>query len=200
LPCMGELGLFEKCQLRISRSLTYAWSFLSRAIGILAIAPLGACAIPPQQPTDDALKAAYASALADARDAEQTEIKKELVWISPANSELVWSPNKERVLVVTWTDWDGYDDAVGHETRLSRQVWVTAVPELQRRCQAFPADINLTLRMKQLLGLPPHDNKTSFVQLWVHPRDMFRPAPDPEINDSMAGLDFPVSARATVSS
>ena len=31
--------------------------------------------------------------------------------------------------------------------------------------------------------------------MWVLPHDLFRPAPDPEISDHEAELDFPVSAK-----
>jgi hypothetical protein len=169
------------------------------AAWLLPAALLTACTTLPRQPTEEALRAAYARAVADARDPEPAEIDKDLVWISPANPQLLWSAGKDRILAVTWTGWNGYDGAVGHEVRLEREVWVTAVPELRRRCNAVPAGADLVLRMEQMLGLPPHDGKTRLVQLWVDPRDMFRPAPDPEVSDSQAGLDFPVSARAAVS-
>ena len=76
---------------------------------------------------------------------------------------------------------------------------MTAVPELRRRCHAFPDGTDLTLRLEELLGLPPHDGKTRLVQLWADPHTMFRPTPDPEVNDSEADLDFPESSRSSVS-
>jgi hypothetical protein len=172
---------------------------LASAAWLLSVALSSACAPLPRQPAEETLQAAYAKAVADARKAEPTEIDKELVWINPANPQLLWSAGKDRVLVVTWTDWDGYDGAVGREMRLGREVWVTAVPELRRRCNVVPASADLVLRMEQMLGLPPHDGKTRLVQLWADPRDMFRPAPDPEVSDSQADLGFPVSSRAAVS-
>jgi len=60
-------------------------------------------------------------------------------------------------------------------------------------CQA-QRPIEPALRLEQLLGLPPDDGKQWFVELWVWPADLFRPAPDPEITDQGAGLDFPDSA------
>jgi hypothetical protein len=50
----------------------------------------------------------------------------------------------------------------------------------------------LAVRLKQLLGLPAGSNKDRVVELWVTPANMFRPSPDPEINDSVAQLDFPM--------
>lgn len=46
-------------------------------------------------------------------------------------------------------------------------------------------------RYRQVLGLPPDVAKTVFVELWVRPSDIFRPTPDPEIDDRTAALDFP---------
>jgi hypothetical protein len=47
------------------------------------------------------------------------------------------------------------------------------------------------LRIEQLLGVPPNNGKTKFVELWVNPGDLFRPSPDPEVTDHEADLDFP---------
>jgi hypothetical protein len=51
------------------------------------------------------------------------------------------------------------------------------------------------LRLEQLLGLPPENGKTKFVELWVSPKDLFRPSPDPEVSDHEAELNFPESDR-----
>ncbi len=50
---------------------------------------------------------------------------------------------------------------------------------------------SLTLRLEQYLGLPPHNGKTKFVQMWVNPRDLFRPCPDSEISDTRCEVQFP---------
>jgi hypothetical protein len=42
-----------------------------------------------------------------------------------------------------------------------------------------------------LLGLPPANGKDRVVEMWVPLNGMFRPSPDPEIDDTSAGLDFP---------
>jgi hypothetical protein len=77
---------------------------------------------------------------------------------------------------------------------LPQELWVTTVPELRNFCKrAGLVPDNTTIRLEQLLGLPPGAGKTKFVELWVKPKDLFRPSPDPEISDHEAGLDFPVS-------
>ena len=49
----------------------------------------------------------------------------------------------------------------------------------------------LSLRLEQILGLPPGNGNDRIVGLWVPEAVMFRPSPDPEIDDTRAELDFP---------
>lgn len=133
----------------------------------------------------------YAAALQDAAVAEPDEVVDSLTAITPDNPELTWQDG--RVLMVTWTSWDGYDSLVGQKTELGREVWVTAVPQVQSFCQSYAAtaETPLTLRMEELLGLPADNGKTRFVEMWVTPVDMFRPSPDGEIDDTSADLEMP---------
>lgn len=170
------------------------------AAGLLTAGLLGAGAALADQVADDALLAAYLSAVKDASVAEPAEVTSELARITPENQTLVWSAEKDRVLVVTWTSWNGYDNSVGGEVQLGRETWVTVVPELRQHCSAVPAEQDLVLRMEQMLGLPPRNGKTKLVQMWAKPGDMFRPAPDPEVDDDQAELEFPVSSRLSVAS
>lgn len=139
------------------------------------------------------IKALYAAALQDAKVAEADEIFDGLTAITPDNSDLTWQADMGRVLMVTWTSWNGYDTLAGQETELGREVWVTAVPQLQTFCQSYVAtpETPLTLRLEQLLGLPANNGKTRVVEMWVNPADMFRPSPDGEIDDTVAELEMP---------
>lgn len=76
--------------------------------------------------------------------------------------------------VVTLTDWD-YQ--LGKQT-LSRDVWVTSVPEVQNKCRAFK-DPDLALRLRELLGLQPGAPVVSFVTMSVGENDIFRPTLNP---------------------
>jgi hypothetical protein len=92
------------------------------------------------------------------------------------------------VTVVAWMrrnqvpDYEGKTVAPGN-----KNTWVTVVPRLKSFCQDYvkshgadPAQ--LTLRLKQRLGLPPGPNYDSFVELKVDPKDIsnfFRPCGDP---------------------
>ena len=157
--------------------------------------------------TDEQLQQAYQAALVDAETAEPDEISTHLTAITPYNEHLIWegTAGTSRVLMLTWTSWTGYDSLVGKSIRVddlmksvdtSRDTWVTAAPELHEFCQNQDLDsAGMTLRVEQLMGLPPHNGKTRFVAFWVNPEDLFRPSPDPEITDHEAELDFPVSSR-----
>ena len=146
-------------------------------------------------PSDDELKAAYLEAIDDARGAEPGEICRDLEPIVFYNPDLTWEgePGESRVLLLTWTSWDGYNDATGGNTTLSREVWVVVPDELKDfylKNESL-SDDSLILRLEQLYGLPPHNGKKWFVEIWVQPADLFRPSPDPDIADCEAELDFP---------
>lgn len=165
---------------------------------------LNACATltPAAGPVDlNRLRTAYVVAVADAETATPGEISRDLVPIVETNENLVWrtKSGKKELLVVTWTSWNGYDEMVGKTMVLTREVWVTTVPELkdfsrENRLNRLTPEAR-TLRLEQLLGLPPNNGKDRFVEMWVSPDDLFRPSPDPEVTDMEAELDFPKSSR-----
>ena len=103
--------------------------------------------------------------------------------------------------MVTWTSWDGYDDKIGQSMTLSREIWVTAAAQVADLCRQRRGPFRrtrtpeaLSLRLEQLLGLPPGNGKDRFVELWVDPKDLFRPCRDPEITDRTCALTFPQGA------
>ncbi len=176
------------------------WRQVSIAVALtLPLWVLSGCADPTLQ-SPETLQAEYKAAVADAAVAEPSEISQDLTALVPDNPELVWddSTGEARVAVVTWTSWTGYDSQVGQTIQTSREVWVTAVPEVQRFAATRRLEpANMTLRLEQLLGLPPDNGKTRFVEFWVRPADLYRPSPDPEVTDHEAEVDFPISAYTT---
>jgi hypothetical protein len=160
------------------------------------------------QDTNSPLWKRYFAASLDARDAQPWKIYRNLVAITSADTHLLWKkgPDGEMVKVVTWVWYASASDPqtynVGPLTADpvyddSTLIWVTALPELKTFCTNFAAEQNatpLTLRIQQVLGLPPTDvARSQFAEFWVRPADLIRPAPDPEISDHEAELDFPVS-------
>jgi hypothetical protein len=132
----------------------------------------------------------YLNAIEDAMIANEDEIINNLTQITQNNSNLTWKDGK--VLMVTWTKYADSYPAGQNVTTSWGDVWVSVVPEIQVFFKNHAdQNTNLTLRTQQLLGLPTSAADSVFVELWVNPSDLFRPAPDNEINDTAASLDFP---------
>jgi hypothetical protein len=162
------------------------------SLPLLVLSLLVGCATSQTALDDPALRKRYLEAVVDAVTAEPSEISKNLIAVVRTNPRLIWKNRNDslnaRVLVATWTDYNGYDDKIGKSLKLSREVWVTTVPEVKEFCRRNHGD--QPLRLEQLLGLPPKSGKTKFVEMWVDPRELFRPSADPEITDSEAEIDF----------
>ncbi|MDC0719444.1 hypothetical protein [Nannocystis bainbridge] len=132
----------------------------------------------------------YRAAVEDAADPEADEIVDDLVAITPDNPDLMFD-DQGRVLMVTWTSWSGYDGMDGASMPLGVEVWVTPIPSLKEFCTATGLQgADLSARLEQLMGLPADNGKDRLVTMWVPLDGMFRPSPDPEIDDSVAQLDF----------
>ncbi len=172
------------------------------AIGILVgmgFALLYVSVIQPSLAPSVSVEQMYAQAIDDAVIAKPSEVYSGLTPIVETNANLSWhgEAGNKSVLVVAWTKYDS-SYPVGETVNTTwGDTWVTVVPEIQTFFQNHvdPAS-NLTLRVKQLLGLPPNSGNLYFVELWVNPQSLFRPAPDSEITDTVAQLEFPSSATA----
>jgi hypothetical protein len=149
----------------------------------------------------------YWFAVQDAATADASEISNNLTPIVRCNSNLKWEKESDpnsRVLVTTWVTEEVaskyYEGNVNKEMPAGTYIWVTAVPEVKNFCRDNAlVGPNLTLRLEQLLGLPPANGKVKFVEFYVSPHDLFRPCPDPEITDSRCELDYPQTGFLTVS-
>ena len=143
----------------------------------------------PDQGIDLDPQTLYREAVEDAAVVDADEAVTDLVAIVPGSDQIV-EDGEGRVLMITWTDWDGYDGLEGQATELGVEVWTTAAPHLQQFCRGVGGD-GLTARLEQRLGLPPETGKDRVVAFWADPADIFRPSPDPEIDDMTASLEFP---------
>ena len=146
----------------------------------------------------------YWVAIRNASTPEESEVSEKLRAISEENNDLVWTgePRHRRVLVVTWAaeseSFRRYDAREplrrGESFETGKDIWVTVVPDLKVLCKTTePKCSDSTLRLKQLLGLPPHAQKARFVEFWVSPTDLFRPCPDPEIDDTACNVEHPAN-------
>lgn len=104
-------------------------------------------------------------------------------------------PGRSRVLVAAFmsrADYETYYKASleGGETNytLRKSLWVTVAPELRNyfkysnRKSCPPS----SKRVLQLLGLNPGKSYDVILEMYVDPKDLFRPTPDPEITDHKA--------------
>ena len=195
---MKKVSLATNLQSRFSfRSLTQTFVVMFLAIAAFAFT----IGLTPQvlhsQTTSPDLINKYNLAIADAKVAELNEVSQKLVAITENNPSLIWQNKiapKGKVLVATWTNWTGYDSQIGQPVNTSRQTWVTTAPEVQDFCKKELKTVTdqsaRTLRLEQLLGLPPNNGKTRFVEFWVNPQDLFRPSADAETNDRTAFGEF----------
>lgn len=145
---------------------------------------------------------AYCDAVVNSKIATDEKIWRNLTPIVSYNERLKWENENDkvnsRVLVISWKNPKRYRENEGKETTTQREIWVTVVPDLHDFCKKYDdrnRKISLPYRLNQVLGLPPEkqddNNKRRLVEIWVKPKDLFRPTPDPEISDREAELDFP---------
>ena len=161
----------------------------------------------PSGPDMVTLSHQYKMAVMDAKTAEPWEISRSLVSITyygdsiAGQGNLSWSADSAgnmRLLVVSWMSQSSTKYwPVGNPFKTSNNqahmAWITTAPELAgfMKKNSFADQSSLHLRIAQILGMPPDSPNDYFVEFWVYPRNLFRPAPDPEITDHEAGLYFP---------
>lgn len=157
------------------------------------------CAL--QKTSTENQAAIYQKAISTAMSPDSSKICYNLIPITKENDKLVWKRinGEDYLLVVTWKQnvsyYKPYLDSAFYNTG-AYPIWVTTVPELAERIKKeSPVDVDL--RLKQLLGLPPTSVYSYFVEFWVRPSDMFRPCPDKEIKDSSCSLCFPDGTDST---
>ena len=165
------------------------------AVFLLVVAALWGCAPGPTLPADEEqLERLYQRAIVDAESLGTSAIRP-LTPISPEVEFLAWegAPGESRVLLVNWTD-DAPAEA-GASTQIG-ETWVTLAPKVQDFCTALSGDAGeVSMRLRQAIGLPPDAPYDLFVSLWVDPEDVFRPCRDPQITDRDCPLTFPRSER-----
>jgi hypothetical protein len=134
---------------------------------------------------------APALAAGSADDPYQAAVGQAAVGASASAHPLRTIPtNEDRVVVVAWTDWNGYKPG---PMQMGVDVWVTKVPEVQEVCRSVAPEVQ-QLRLQQLLGLPTNKNYDRFVVMEASRSEIFRPCPDPNPGQTACGVDFPADA------
>ncbi len=76
----------------------------------------------------------------------------------------------------------------------NRYLWVTLPYDLEEHLRLSPLcsdSLECRMQILQMLGLPPHSPYDCLMFFYAERDHLFRPCPDPEINDSETSLDFP---------
>lgn len=141
----------------------------------------------------------YGNSIRDAIIPESAEIVNDLISITPNNKSLTWTTKgfDDYVLMVNLISTDKHHkDSIGkfYDTK-RRDTWVTAYPEFLSRYRSdFSNTENDSIRLRQIFGFPPNKECKYVIEFFVKPEDIFRPCPDPEIDDSQCELCFPENA------
>ena len=144
----------------------------------------------------------FAAAILDAETADPSEVRADLVAVRADNDALIWRDESRRQLLVASVHseidfeqfWSGPTGSTPEHRPL---IWVTLVPELQLACSTWETTGNaLSNRVGQFLGLVPDRQPDRILLLWVSPDRLFRPCPDPEVDDSICQLGEPDTAAA----
>lgn len=185
-----------------ARMIAFGLPLLVAAVLVPATAPAQqSYGSDPDRPT---LEQRYRAAILDAMVATPDEIVTDLFAINDSNPDLVWQDyeSRDRVLVVSWMTADDlsstFPDAIGNpdprgvsgRTPDGSDIWVTAVPQMRRFCQALGLTGGaLDIRLKQYLGLNPAWPMERIAEFWVGPATLFRPCPDPQIGDRQCTIE-----------
>ena len=101
--------------------------------------------------------------------------------------------SRRMTTVVTWTTASTASQyhPLG-KTTVGVDVWVTLTPQVRDICATFSTEpAALTLRLQQLLGLPPRPEQRVFVVMDVPTASLFRPCADPDPTKPACDWGFP---------
>jgi hypothetical protein len=145
------------------------------------------------------IKSKIESAVRDAKYAEERERYK-VRKVAVGEKDLEWKTinGDLHVKAVSWMSKKGYGPTKSSgQYELFGDTWVTLVPDVKNFIRERMNGIKGRQkhdRLIRLLGirhdLKGDDVKEGFVEFWVRPEDMFRPTPDPEIEDDIADLQL----------
>ena len=137
-----------------------------------ALLGLAGCGGAPAPTTEEL----WQSALADAVFSEDSEVL-ELVSLTPDDPEVIWDEAGERVLLLTWHDYDDPCAPGGPLPSGVGDVWATSLGEMTAWYgENHEGVTDWNLRFAQLLGVHGDEGYTRFTGFWVSPAEVLRPA------------------------
>lgn len=128
----------------------------------------------------------YKKGLYHAQNPTPDKVNRQLTQVVSSNNKLVWNTinGQQYVLAVTWkadttfyTKKSNYNNQTGLYSYNTGNypVFVTAAPYLKEKKLSKLNDKKLTMRLNQMLGLPPKSKYSYFMEVWVKPEDIIRP-------------------------
>lgn len=116
------------------------------------------------------------AAVEDAVFSEDGEVEV-LVSLTKEDDRVIWDESGERVLVVTWNDYEE-DCSKGNSISTEHgEIWVTSLGEMEQWFQENSSGVeDWKLRFSQLLGVPGDGDYSQFTAFWIRPEYMIRPA------------------------
>ena len=118
----------------------------------------------------------WALAMEDAVFSEDSEVL-ELVALTPEDPDVIWDEAGQRVLLLTWHDYDDACAPGGAMPSGMGDIWATSVGEMIEWYRSNGQGVgDWTLRFAQLLGVHGDEGYTRFTGFWVSPEDVIRPA------------------------
>jgi hypothetical protein len=152
-------------------------------------------------------KKAYFAAIRNAQTPTQQEVYRGLLAVVPGHDRINaerthgegirWEaePGNSRILVISFMSRVNYekyyrDNLEQHldSYALKKSLWVSVAPELSWYFSRNPLCPPSEGRMIQALGLNPAMDYEVLLEMWVDAKDLFRPAPDPEVTDHESEL------------
>lgn len=144
---------------------------LPLALAVLLLTATAGCG---KATSDNA--ALWKAAMTDAVFSEDEELH-ELVVLTKDDDRVIWDEAGERVLLLSWHN---YDDACAPGGSIRTEygdIWATSVGEMQLWYEQNHAGVeDWDLRFSQLLGVHEDEGYTRFTAFWVLPEDVIRPA------------------------
>lgn len=134
----------------------------------------------------------YQHAILDAMVADSSEVIDTLWQISKENKALQWKTinGKEYVLLASFMRYPSSYPVGDSIANVWGESWVFIPQQMKARIgQHLNASSDTTMRICQLLGLPPANERsnTHIAEMWVSAERLYRPAGNPDVKTSTTG-------------
>jgi hypothetical protein len=148
--------------------------------------------IPKPEPPVLSMNALYKRAILDAMVADSSEIIDTLWALTPENTALQWKTinGKPHVLMASFMRFPSSYPVGDSITTSWGESWLFIPQQMKARIgSSLLATSDTTMRICQLLGLPPANQRsnTHIAEIWVNPERLYRPAGSQAITTKTTG-------------